>query len=63
MVKAKNKLQALSINEEVGDIATHWLKSGSAFRPSEDLLILNEFGKKITISRIADMLYLSLIHI
>ena len=47
MVKAKNKLQALSINEEVGDIATHWLKSGSAFRPSEDLVILNEFGKKL----------------
>ena len=52
MVKAKNKLQALSINEEVGDIATHWLKSGSAFRPSEDLVILNEFGKKLLPKRL-----------
>lgn len=47
MVKAKNKLEALSINEEVGDIVTHWMKSGSAFRPSNDLLELNEFGKKL----------------
>ena len=47
MVKAKNKLEALSSNEEVGDIVTHWMKSGSAFRPSEDLLILNKFGKKL----------------
>ena len=34
MVKAKNKLEALSTNEEVGDIVTHWMKSGSAFRAS-----------------------------
>ena len=47
MVKAKNKLEALSTNEEVGDIVTHWMKSGSAFRPSGDLLELNEFGKKL----------------
>ena len=47
MVKPKNKLEALSINEEVGDIVTHWMKSGSAFRPSADLLKLNEFGKKL----------------
>ena len=47
MVKAKNKLEALSTNEEVGDIVTHWMKSGSAFRASSDLLELNEFGKKL----------------
>ena len=47
MAKAKNKLEALSTNEEVGDIVTHWMKSGSAFRASSDLLQLNEFGKKL----------------
>ena len=47
MVKAKNKLEALSTNEEVGDIVTHWMKSGSAFRASNDLLELNEFGKNL----------------
>ena len=36
MVNAKNKLEALSTNEEVGDIVTHWMKSGSAFRASSD---------------------------
>ena len=43
MVKAKNKLQALSKNEEVGDIPTHFFKSGSSMRPKDDLLNLNEF--------------------
>ena len=43
MVKAKNKLHALSKNEEVGDIPTHFFKSGSSMRPKDDLLNLNEF--------------------
>lgn len=42
-VKAKNKLVALSKNEEVGDIPTHFFKSGSSMRPKDDLLNLNEF--------------------
>ena len=45
MVKARNKLVALSKNEEVGDIPTHFFKSGSSMRPKEDLLELNEFKK------------------
>ena len=45
MVKAKNKLVALSKNEEVGDIPTHFFKSGSSMRPKNDLLELNEFKK------------------
>ena len=43
MVKAKNKLKALSKNEEVGNIPTHFFKSGSSMRPKADLLDLNEF--------------------
>ena len=35
--KTSNKLQALSINEEVGDIPTHFFKSGSSMRPKERL--------------------------
>ena len=45
MVKARNKLVALSKNEEVGDIPTHFFKSGSSMRPKNDLLELNEFKK------------------
>ena len=45
MVKAKNKLVALSKNEEVGDIPTHFFKSGSSMRPKNDLLELSEFKK------------------
>lgn len=45
--KAKNKLKAMSINEELGDIPTHYMKSGSSMRPKEQLLGLNEFKKRI----------------
>ena len=47
MVKAKNKLEALSINESLGDIPTHFMKSGSASRPISDLNGLAEFKEKI----------------
>lgn len=47
MVKAKNKLKALSINEELGDIPTHYMKSGSSMRPKEQLLGLGEFKRRI----------------
>ena len=50
MVKARNKLVALSKNEEVGDIPTHFFKSGSSMRPKNDLMELNEFkGWDITV--------------
>jgi len=47
VIKAKNKLEALSINESLGDIPTHFMKSGSASRPISDLNELAEFRKKI----------------
>ena len=48
MVKPKNKLEALSINEQLGDIPTHFMKSGSAYRPTNDLNSLAEFIVKIS---------------
>ena len=47
MVKPKNKLEALSINEALGDIPTHFMKSGSAYRPTSDLNGLAEFRERI----------------
>ena len=42
-IRPRKKLQALAINEEVGDIPTHYFKSGSSMRPKEQLQDLNEF--------------------
>jgi len=47
VVKAKNKLEALSINESLGDIPTHFMKSGSAYRPISDLEGLAEFRERV----------------
>ena len=47
MVKPKNKLEALSINEQLGDIPTHFMKSGSAYRPTNDLNSLADFRERI----------------
>ena len=44
-IKPRKKLEALSINEEVGDIPTHYFKSGSSMRPKEQLQDLNTFKK------------------
>ena len=41
--KNKNTLDALSINEELGDLPTHYMKSGSSMRPKAQLQELNEF--------------------
>ena len=42
-IRPRKKLEALSINEEVGDIPTHYFKSGSSIRPKEQLQDLNAF--------------------
>ncbi len=39
----KNTLDALSINEELGDLPTHYMKSGSTMRPKAQLQELNKF--------------------
>ena len=44
-IRPRKKLEALSINEEVGDIPTHYFKSGSSMRPKEQLQDLNTFKK------------------
>jgi hypothetical protein len=45
MAKFKNStpLEALSINEELGDLPTHYMKSGSTMRPKSQLQELNKF--------------------
>tara|TARA_X000001382_G_C3141971_1_gene169873 strand:- start:59 stop:949 length:891 start_codon:yes stop_codon:yes gene_type:complete len=47
VIKPKNKLEALTINESLGDIPTHFMKSGSSYRPISDLEGLAEFRKRI----------------
>lgn len=46
-IKPKNKLEALSINESLGDIPTHFMKSGSSYRPITDLNGLAEFRERV----------------
>ena len=46
-VKVKGKLEALTINESLGDIPTHFMKSGSCYRPTSDLEGLEEFKDRI----------------
>ena len=40
-------LDALSINEELGDIPTHFMKSGSCMPPKERLSTLKEFQRRV----------------
>ena len=46
-IPVKNPIEALSINEELGDIPTHYMKSGSSMRPKEQLTELNKFKRRI----------------
>jgi hypothetical protein len=46
-VKPKGKLEQLSINESLGDIPTHFMKSGSSYRPTADLNDLAQFREKV----------------
>ena len=41
-----NNLQSLSINEELGDLPTHFMKSGSTMPPKERLNELYGFQKR-----------------
>lgn len=47
MIKPNKKLEALTINESLGDIPTHFMKSGSAYRPISDLEELGEFKDRV----------------
>ena len=40
-------LEALSINEELGDVPTHFMKSGSCMPPKDRLNTLHEFQKRV----------------
>ena len=42
-----NKLISLSKNEELGDIPTHFMKSGSSMPPTERLNTLLEFQRSV----------------
>lgn len=46
-VKSSNPIAAMTINESLGDIPTHVMKSGSCFRPKEDLNRLAQFKERI----------------
>jgi hypothetical protein len=46
-VKPNKKLEQLSINEALGDIPTHFMKSGSSYRPIADLNDLEKFRKRV----------------
>ena len=41
------KLKALSKNEELGDIPTHFMKSGSSMPPQDRLNTLLEFQRRV----------------
>ncbi len=45
--KPNKKLEALTINESLGDIPTHFMKSGSSYRPISDLEGLAEFKERV----------------
>ena len=47
MAKANN-LQSLSINEELGDLPTHFMKSGSSMPRKERLDGLYKFQKEVS---------------
>ena len=46
-IKPNKPLEKMSINEELGDIPTHFMKSGSSFRPKKDLELLNKFNHDV----------------
>ena len=46
-IKPKKKLVALTKNEALGDVATHFWKSGSSMRPKDDLDDLSKFRQEI----------------
>ena len=47
-VKRKGKrLEAMTIKESLGDIPTHFMKSGSSYRPIQDLNTLEAFKERI----------------
>ena len=48
-LKLKNStpLEALSINETLGDLPTHYMKSGSSMRPKAQLEELGKFGDRL----------------
>jgi hypothetical protein len=43
----KKPLTAMTINESLGDVATHFMKSGSSFRPKDDLDGLANLKRKL----------------
>ena len=45
--RLKNPLPPLSINEQVGDIPTHYMKSGSSMRPKAQLEELKSFRERV----------------
>ena len=45
--RLKNPLPPLSINEQVGDIPTHYMKSGSSMRPKAQLKELKSFRERV----------------
>ena len=48
MASRKGKpLQAMTIKESLGDIPTHFMKSGSSYRPIKDLNTLEAFKERI----------------
>ena len=46
-IKPNKKLEAMTINESLGDVATHFMKSGSSYRPTSDLETLADFRKRV----------------
>ena len=46
-IAPNKKLEALTINESLGDIPTHFMKSGSSYRPKKDLTGLAAFKERI----------------
>ena len=50
-IKPNKPLEKMSINEKLGDIPTHFMKSGSSFRP-KDLELLNKFKKELYLNLI-----------
>ena len=50
-VKPKNPLKAMTINESLGDVPTHFMKSGSCFRPKGDLDSLGKLKARLVLDK------------
>ena len=50
-VKPKNPLKAMTINESLGDVPTHFMKSGSCFRPKDDLDSLSLLKERLVFDK------------